>query len=352
MAIFPTSNLSLQYVCYQLGYAQASLGHLCQSPRINMWSKYKPVRYNFFDNRPSNWWKGAMGDCGIEYDIYDNVQGLVAAMADGPVYKHLPPTGGKYPFRLGDFAGYNPNAVPPVTAPDFSGKYYKANNVMTLNLITYPPSDDRLSAEDVYGRRLSNMYFGAAFLRQGYTTPMWITSPNTGESQQLSVPLNGFLNDEIYYGYMFLTDTPNTSLSSIIKPGIFIALPNTKANEITVQETNVMFRLENLHWNSYKNEVTGTIRVVNNSNSNVNFVDIVVAWRYGDSTDSEPYEYGEGQVILADISASPQQIVTRNFESYGAALPDFNTRGGIVWAYANGKLMAKQNIPRLPTPEG
>ena len=85
----------------------------------------------------------------------------------------------------------------------FEGTYYKADNVMTLNLIQYPANEYELTAQDVYKYSLSNMYFGAAFLRSGYSTPQWITTSTTGLSQQLSVPLNGFYTDEIYTGYHY-----------------------------------------------------------------------------------------------------------------------------------------------------
>lgn len=111
MAIFPTSNLSLQYVCYQLGYAQASLGHLCKSDRINVFSKWKPIDYN-----------GEKIDAailkskgyGVQLLRANNIEALVALIKQGQTYIYNRPKGGaSSPFRLGDFRNYNPDALEP-----------------------------------------------------------------------------------------------------------------------------------------------------------------------------------------------------------------------------------------------
>lgn len=65
------------------------LAYVIKNGNINMWAKYKPVRHHFTYDRPSDWWKGKMGDCGIDYDIYDNPQALINAMESGPAYRYL-----------------------------------------------------------------------------------------------------------------------------------------------------------------------------------------------------------------------------------------------------------------------
>lgn len=99
-----------------LSYPSTDLGTLCSCDKINMWSKYKPVRYNFTTIRPSNWWKAQDGNCGIYYPSFNNYLGVKNVWDDnlnGWVYQK--PTGGaSQPFRLGDFAGYAHEARNPI----------------------------------------------------------------------------------------------------------------------------------------------------------------------------------------------------------------------------------------------
>lgn len=118
MARFPTTNLTQKYVCYAFGYMRARLSILCKNPNINMWAKYKPVKNNFTQNRPTNWWKASNGNCGINVDYY-HVYDAASCKAVGDdiragisCFSYDPPTGGaNAPFRLGDFCGYNPEAT-------------------------------------------------------------------------------------------------------------------------------------------------------------------------------------------------------------------------------------------------
>lgn len=360
MATLPKTNLRLAYhVACTIGetyskngvtYLNTDVGALCTSDNINMWAKYKPVRHHFTENRPSDWWKGKMGDCGIDYDIYDNPQALINAMNTGPAYRYLRPTGGADdPYRLGDFAGYDPSATPVLIAPPFEGDYYKSDTYMNLNLIMLPDSDSRLTAQDVYGRSLDNMYFGAAFLREGYSTPMWMTTSSPGSSQQLQVPLSNFLDDEYYYGYLFICDVKRENMSANIQSGTFIALPSTKKQQIIVRSTNVLFRFENVLYQSSNNHITGQIRVVNNSPALVSYSNVMVDFRYADSTDSEPFEPDEGRIFISDFSVSPRGNKVIEFDSGRALLYNIGTRGGSVYAYANGKSQAKGSIILMPT---
>ena len=349
--ILPKKNLRLVDVaCTVLNKPiYVDLAYVIKNGNINMWAKYKPVRHHFTSDRPSDWWKGKMGDCGIDYDIYDNPQALINAMESGPAYRYLRPTGGSDdPYRLGDFAGYDPSANPVLIAPPIEGDYYKSDTYMNLNLIMLPDSEERLTAEDVYGRRLDNMYFGAAFLRDGYTTPMWMTTSSPGTSQQLQVPLSNFLNDEYYYGYLFICDVKRENMSANLESGTFIALPSTKKQQIIVRSTNVLFRLENVLYQS-NNHVAGQIRVVNNSAALVSYTDVMIDFRYADSTESEPFEPDEGRIFLSDFSVSPQGNKVIEFDSSRAVLYDIGSRGGTVYAYANSKTQAKGSIILMPT---
>lgn len=343
--ILSKTDVSIMNVRNALGYPSTDLGTLCSCDNINMWSKYKPVRYNFTYDRPSNWWKSGLANCGIVYNIFDNAQALMNGLSSNNGYTYQKPLGGaNSPYRLGDFAGYKTDARPPFQANQFEGEYYQSDNVMPLNLISYPTNEYELTAEDVYSVSLSNMYFGAAFLRSGYTSPMWITTSTTGLNQQLQVPLNEFYTDETYYAAVFICDTPNTSLSAQIKTGKFIPLPNSSRQEIVIKGTNLIFRLENVLYNSSNQHITGQIRVLNYTAALANYENVYVDIRYADSTDSENFEADEGRIFLSDFSVSPDGNVVVPFDSARAMLYNYLTRGGRAYCYANRTKQAETPI--------
>ena len=109
--ILPKTDISIMDVRNALAYPSTDLGTLCSCEHINMWSKYKPVRHNFTTNRPSNWYRGYYNNNGINLVSYSNPKD--AGLNN---WTYQPPIGGSNsPYRLGDFAGYNSNAMPMTT---------------------------------------------------------------------------------------------------------------------------------------------------------------------------------------------------------------------------------------------
>jgi hypothetical protein len=91
--------------------------------KINMWSKYKPVKLQAYSitEKDEDWWKGTDGDCGIKVPVYtafgNSSSGMVKDMLAGITWEYIPPTGGVYdPYRLSDFEGYNPDALFPLSS--------------------------------------------------------------------------------------------------------------------------------------------------------------------------------------------------------------------------------------------
>lgn len=100
---FPTTNLSMKYVCYHFGYLRARLSTLCTHPDINIWSKYKPVQHA--QPRPSDWWKGGNGHCGIGILGHANFEDMMDSILSGAAQNtitgtiHLEVAGTSYTFN-------------------------------------------------------------------------------------------------------------------------------------------------------------------------------------------------------------------------------------------------------------
>lgn len=132
MAII-TAPITTTKVANTLGVSSRDVGTLCTSDRINKWAKYKPVcyyntisgdadvickaKYNNadgtgeFDNHSN-------GDYGLapgyrEYVNYNSASDHAALVKASNAYdwEYQQPTGGpEYPYRLGDFRGYDTSA--------------------------------------------------------------------------------------------------------------------------------------------------------------------------------------------------------------------------------------------------
>jgi hypothetical protein len=122
-------SITLKEAANLVGVNTNSLIYLASNEhgKINMWSKYKPVKleaYSILD-KDEDWWKGTDGDCGIKVSVYtafgNSSSGMVKDMLAGITWEYISPTGGTYdPYRLSDFVGYNPDALFPLssTVPD------------------------------------------------------------------------------------------------------------------------------------------------------------------------------------------------------------------------------------------
>lgn len=92
-----------------LGVSNYDLGYLCANThgKINMWAKYKPVRYNKMAEITEN--ERAATNYGLQFGIVYTGEGLVnEAKKTNSGWAYLPPRGGSYnePYRLSDFDKY------------------------------------------------------------------------------------------------------------------------------------------------------------------------------------------------------------------------------------------------------
>jgi hypothetical protein len=107
--------------------AATNVWHLLIShANINMWSRYKPTRYN--GATPSDYWKGSDGRCGFQLPT------LTAGTFTPTNWTYLKPRGGaaySEPFRAGDFRYYDHDAT---LKPPFYSFTGAGGNTIPANL--------------------------------------------------------------------------------------------------------------------------------------------------------------------------------------------------------------------------
>ena len=136
------------------------LGNCCASPRVNPWSKIKPVRMTAENlrNNPT-WWQGKNGLCGFAADtqagnwVFQNLSDYVAAVLRGDDlgWHYEQPTGPlesaglveSDPFRIDDFDGYWRDAESPAGHVLTGGTYvYEVVSQLANIKVSYPEITD------------------------------------------------------------------------------------------------------------------------------------------------------------------------------------------------------------------
>jgi hypothetical protein len=168
MAALPTTGITTSMVAKAIGEGSNDVGTLCKSTKINKWSKWKPIRSNKIT--------------GITEQVLQSVnfgfplQGLTDDPQDVISYDFLynKPRGGAYNefFRLGDFRGYNHNALAPLIAQENIKFYPKFQNYVDVD-IKNSMSDLNVTMLDDY----SDMYYAVLFFKTG-TFIGYMTSVN------------------------------------------------------------------------------------------------------------------------------------------------------------------------------
>lgn len=230
------------------GKLETRLSKLCQSSKINMWAKYKPVRYNFTNNRPTEWWKAQSGNCGINIPSatsnFDNILDLK--------YTYEPPRGDAYnePFRLGDFAGYDPDAQPQYTIGFPEYIYNREMNYIRIHESGY--SDTALELKDILGFTVQDLYLIAMLEvnSTSYKGTLYATTQepfSEGNLGNMSIPLDfsryaldWFLNGTttITVGICNFKLTGVTSNLPTVPPPLYYPLPYKDIDEVRRVVTN------------------------------------------------------------------------------------------------------------------
>lgn len=124
--MLPVTNISTTLVANTLGISSHNVGQLCTSDRINMWSKYKPVRYN--TSAPITDDQRKYAYYGIDLDYVCSKDPIILFDRAKEEWRYKRPSGGSSsPYRLGDFRKYNHNARYPFRY-SFPSKLYSYSN--------------------------------------------------------------------------------------------------------------------------------------------------------------------------------------------------------------------------------
>ena len=219
---FPTNNISQLYVAMSFGYFRARLSTLCSAlnTRINIFSKCKPVKYDYAGEdirvEHPNWYKGKYNNCGIIINGYNS-----PSEASKDNWSWDAPTGTESePFRLGDFRGYAPEAIPffRLNAPDsITADLSKANTQIFYAINASVDSSKNLTWNDFDSSHLplKDCYLGCYIEKNGspgVSTFVTGIHPISDSTNDVELDLSGYISGSrfstgTYDIYFCLCDT-------------------------------------------------------------------------------------------------------------------------------------------------
>lgn len=323
---FPTTNLSMRYVCYHFGYLRARLSTLCTHPDINIWSKYKPVQH--VQPRPSDWWRGGNGHFGIGILGHANFEDMLQSLLDGEAqYYHEQPV----IYCLGDFCGYEPDAVPPFFEVGVPDKVYATQESMTLTYaLMTGEAPGGLSRDDIFSRFDGTGYhMGVAIVRSDGTA-YWMT----GGENSVTVPISAnrdtiFRANTTVRVIQFVTPRSKpTFLSSITGGGLFYGLPLGQVRELQVEGSNYICSLTAQYQNG---RIVGKVTLAVEGTS-YTFNNVTVNFSYPNSKEFRVTTGSLGSYTLRD-GDDPVEI---SYSVSASALTQMGTfLGAKGWLFAS-----------------
>ena len=114
----PTTNLKITDIKTVLGATTNKVSDLCTHSNINMWSRRKPVQDSRVEVPLSEVGNGNNNDFGLTIPVYTG--------DDTKLTTYTKPT---YNFRLGDFRGYNHDAILPIILPNAPASLEKREHI-------------------------------------------------------------------------------------------------------------------------------------------------------------------------------------------------------------------------------
>lgn len=191
----------------------------------NEWSRFKPIRSKRIDYPLAEWLeKGKSGNFGedesfgFEIPVFNSPESIMRALEDGAaMWEYKRPDGKVYPYRAGDWRGYNPEAVNPVG--DVVDKVYlKETNAgfffdVNVDVVVSALNSEYnlcLSDFEVNGIKFSDMYLGVYLKRSGGKYYFQTGSEPIGDDGlNTTIKADDGATGE-YVAYVFLSSKPQT----------------------------------------------------------------------------------------------------------------------------------------------
>ena len=295
------ATLNIKTIAQVLGDAKRTVGQLCTSPNINMWSKRKPVSYSFTSGRPSDWYKGATGNYGINAVLYSAEQ-METAMDNKVLgYEYQKPSGGSSsPYRLRDFVGYKTDAKPPIKPTIIKSPLYGSGIVPVSMIIDPEGSNYSLSYPEFISslKRSSSLSLCLRFKQRGGASQIReFTTPVNGGGSSINIDVSQLYNG-VFDVYPCFKDG-----------GRYILIPYANVQE--VEKKTSLVKLEIRATINSNNHINVSYRGVTESGNSHTFRNVFIKLRFAENINTnKQFQEGESQIAVNDFSTNDGWLTT------------------------------------------
>ena len=211
-----------------------------KNAKINMWAKYKPVVSPDLFHTKAIWqstgYKGG-GTCGLTIPTKSTIATFHTAITNDQMnWTYTVPSGtSTAPMRLGDFRGYDPDAINPIGTVDTNG-IADANGYVTFNMesIAVNSSTNLTFGDITISTKTLDQYYPGIYAKNGstyrYITSTKKISDNTAHSVKLQ------LTSGTWYYTPFLCSAAQTGIEA---GGTYVSV-NQGLKEMVVKSSSTL----------------------------------------------------------------------------------------------------------------
>lgn len=331
MAVIPNTNVNLATnIRDVLNAAGGSVGNdvasfFTSEANINPFSKHKPVVLatdfcqDYDISQPNyyiGWWTGTSENCGLvpkQVTSFKNIPDAMDGDMNGWTYQ-LPTGGENAPFRLGDFMGYDTDAVPMLEGFSVASRVsnqFSSNKVTGACMMIFE-SDTSLSFADF--PRFKDYYLGMYIVQDNGGQYRYKTSETTLGNNGTTVAISAYgLPVGSWTAYPFICSVMQDG--ETLMAGAYWTLPKNNSASFQVVSSLVAInivaekfvRLGIIEVKVYVSSISGPSSFTNNS----------LRIRFADKDFSDIMEAGEMSVTLDDITGIPTDGTSTLIHSFG-----------------------------------
>lgn len=319
MAVIPSTNVKpATNIRDVLNAAGGSVGSDATSfftseAKINPFSKHKPVILaldfcqDYDSSQPNyraDWWIGTNRNCGLvpkQVSSYKDIPDAMDGDLNGWSYE-LPTGGALAPFRLGDFRGYDTDAIPMLsgfTVASRVSNQFTSNHVTGACLLA-PEGGTSLSFADF--PVFKNYYLGMYLVQVSGSQYRYKTSEKTLGDGGSTVEISSYdLPTGNWIAYPFICSVIQDGVTE--DDGSYWTLPKNNAASFVVVSSNVSIRID-----AYKNTSFSNIEVnvyVASNGGPSSFTNNSLRIRFADKDFSDDMTRYEMSETLDDITGVP-----------------------------------------------
>lgn len=310
--VYATLGIGSVNGAYDLGYACANT-----HGKINPWARYKPVRYESLAPGPNEkWWQGWDGNCGImpkRISSYQDSVNWTNGSMNG--WEYTPPTGGKFPFRLTDFNGYNHRASAPISrfsCPDTATNQFTSSNFVCSAAIMMPSEGhdtDYLNMSDF--AEIAECYFGVYVKHKTSQMYRRVTADKKIGTGYAMVTVNSWgMTAGDWEVYPFLS----TAILKQDDPDIAhiaYSVPMVSKRDIEIVGSYVSISIIGGTMPSIMGYIEVTVRVRNGSSSSISFRNNSCMSRFASKKFEDPMVIGESRETIEDFQVSANSSIDK-----------------------------------------